>query len=61
MGIHGNTLCKLEKGKSVSTLTRMTVEQHLGWEPGSMIEIARGGRPTIDVTVKVRRGSRGHR
>jgi Helix-turn-helix len=44
-GITDRTLGKLENGKRVSASTLGTVENHLGWAPGSCRRILTGGEP----------------
>jgi transcriptional regulator with XRE-family HTH domain len=46
-GITDRTLGKLENGKRVSASTLGTVENHLGWAPGSFRRILTGGEPVL--------------
>ena len=46
-GITDRTLGKLENGKRVSASTLGTVENHLGWAPGSCRRILSGGEPVL--------------
>jgi transcriptional regulator with XRE-family HTH domain len=47
IGISDNTLAKLERGESVRRDTLMTVENALGWRPGSANAILDGGEPDL--------------
>ena len=46
-GVTDRTLGKLENGKRVSASTLGSVENHLGWAPGSCRRILTGGEPVI--------------
>jgi hypothetical protein len=46
-GITDRTLGKLENGDRVSASTLGTVENHLGWAPGSCRRILTGGEPVL--------------
>jgi len=46
-GITDRTLGKLENGKRVSASTLGSVENHLGWAPGSCRRIMTGGEPVL--------------
>jgi transcriptional regulator with XRE-family HTH domain len=49
-GITDRTLGKLENGRRVSASTLGTVENHLGWAPGSCRRILSGGEPVLAST-----------
>ena len=46
-GVTDRTLGKLENGKRVSASTLGSVENHLGWAPGSCRRILTGGEPVV--------------
>jgi hypothetical protein len=46
-GITDRTLGKLENGRRVSASTLGSVENHLGWAPGSCRRILTGGEPVM--------------
>ena len=46
-GITDRTLGKLENGRRVSASTLGTVENHLGWAPGSCRRSVSGGEPVL--------------
>ena len=46
-GVTDRTLGKLENGKRVSASTLGTVENHLGWAPGSCRRLLAGGEPNV--------------
>jgi hypothetical protein len=46
-GITDRTLGKLENGRRVSASTLGSVENHLGWAPGSCRRILTGGEPVV--------------
>ena len=49
-GVTDRTLGKLENGHRVSASTLGTIENHLGWTPGSSRRILAGGEPGVTAT-----------
>ncbi len=46
-GVTDRTLGKVENGRRVSASTLGTLENHLGWAPGSCRRILAGGEPVV--------------
>ncbi len=46
-GVTDRTLGKIETGRRVSASTLGTLENHLGWSPGSCRRILAGGEPLV--------------